>query len=103
MVPVLPPIGNRQPTDPAAPAAVPIVVSLDNALVSVLAKPSGTTCSHFAVGTLISLPLRSSTFSIGVGGHHIPPDARVAPTFDNSSALTSNGPSVKEPIFSRLT
>jgi len=80
-----------------------MVVSLARALVRVLANPSGTTCSHFAIGTLISLPLRSSTFSIGVGGHHMPPDARVAPTLDSSNALSSNGPSVNEPMFSRLT
>ena len=103
MVPVLPAIGRPQPTDPAAAVPVPIVVSLASAFVRVFANPSGTTCSHFGPGTEISLPRRSSTFSIGVAGHHIPPEARVAATFDSSSAFTSNGPRVKEPMFSRLT
>ena len=102
-MPVFPAIGRPQPTEPAAAAPVPIVVSLASALVSVLANPSGTTCSHVAVGTSTSLPLRSSTASMGVGGHHMPPEANVAATFDNSRALTSKGPRVKEPIFSRLT
>ncbi len=101
-MPVLPAIGRPQPTDPAAAAPVPIVVSLASAFVSVLARPSGTTCSHFGVGIATSLPLRSMTFSMGLGGHHIPPEARVAATLDSSSALTSNGPSVNEPMFSRL-
>ena len=87
----------------AAAAAVPVVVSLDSALVRALANPSGTACSHSAVGTSISLPRRSNTFSMGVGGHHMPPEASVAATFDSSRALTSNGPSVKEPMFPRLT
>ena len=102
MVPVLPAIGRPQPTDPAAAAPVPVVVSLASALVSALANPSGTTCSHLAVGTSICLPRRSKTLSMGVGGHHMPPEASVAATFDNSNALTSNGPRVNDPMLDFL-
>ena len=104
MVPVLPDIGRSQPAAPAEPAAVPPPSSsLLIALASVLASPSGTTCSQVSVVTDTSLPLRSKTLSIGLGGHHMPPDASVAATFDSSSAFTSIGPSVNEPMFCRLT
>ena len=74
VVPVLPDIGRFQPTEPAAPAAVPEPVSsLLIALASVLARPSGTTCSQVSVVTETSLPARSKTLSIGLGGHHTPP------------------------------
>ena len=74
-----------------------------NALANVLANPSGTTCSQVCVVTDTSLPCRSKTLSIGLGGHHTPPEDRVAATLDNSSALTWIGPSVNEPRFCRLT
>ncbi len=103
MVPVLPDIGRVQPTEPAEPAAVPPVESLDNALARVLASPSGTTCSQAWVSTATSRPFRSKILSTGLGGHHMPPDAKVAATLDNSSAFSSNGPRVNEPRFWRLT
>ena len=77
--------------------------SLLIALASVLASPSGTTCSHVSVVTETSLPVRSKTLSIGLGGHHVPPEASVAATLDSSSGFTSMGPSVNEPRFCRLT
>ncbi len=49
-----------------------------------------------------SLPSRSMSLSIGLGGHHTPPEARVAATFDSSKALSSNGPRVNDPMFWRL-
>ena len=99
MVPVLPDIGRPQPAEPAAPTAVPLMVSRPSALDSVSARPLGTTCSHGSVVTAISLPLRSKILSIGLGGHHMPPEASVAATLASSSGLTSNGPSVNDPMF----
>ena len=56
VVPVLPDIGRSQPTEPADPAAVPPPwSSLLIALASVLARPSGTTCSQVSVVTDTSL------------------------------------------------
>ena len=52
--------------------------------------------------TATSLPSRSTTLSIGLGGHHTPPDASVAATLDNSSAFNWNGPRVNDPMFCRL-
>ena len=104
MVPVLPDIGSVQPTDPAAPAAVPEPLSSSlMATASVLARPSGTTCSQVSVVTATSSPCRSNTAWMGLGGHHMPPDANVAATLDSSNGLTSMGPSVNEPRFWRLT
>src|SRR6476659_956526 len=103
VVPVLPDIGRSHPAAPADPAAVPPPwSSLLIALARVLARPSGTTCSHVSVVAASLKQKRSKTLSIGLGGHQVPPDASVAATFDNSSALTSIGPSVNEPRFCRL-
>ncbi|CNV68969.1 Uncharacterised protein [Mycobacterium tuberculosis] len=104
MVPVLPDIGRSQPAAPAEPAAVPLpTASLLIALARVFASPAGTTWSHVSVVTATSLPLRSMSWSIGLGGHHTPPDANVAATLDSSSAFNSMGPRVNEPRFCRLT
>jgi hypothetical protein len=43
--------------------------------------------------------LASVTCSIGLGGHHFPPDARVAPTLESSSTLVGDTPRVKEACF----
>ena len=54
-------VDGIQPTEPADPAAVPgDWSSLLIALASVLARPSGTTCSQVSVVTATSLPLRST-------------------------------------------
>ena len=104
VVPVLPDIGRFQPAAPAEPDAVPPpTASLLIALAMVFARPSGTTWSQVSVVTATSLPLRSISLSIGFGGHHAPPEARVAATLDSSSAFSSIGPSVNEPMFCRLT
>ena len=103
MVPVFPDTGRFHPAAPADPEAVPPPsASLLIALASVLASPSGTTWSQASVATDTWLPLRSISLSMGFGGHHVPPEASVAATFDNSSAFSSNGPSVNDPMFCRL-
>ena len=89
MVPVLPDMGSVHPTEPAAPDAVPpLLSSLLSAFAKVFAKPSGTACSHGSMVYVTSSPWRSKILSTGVGGHHIPPEASVAATFDSSSALS---------------
>ena len=98
MVPVLPDMGRFQPAPAAAPAAVPAPTeSLDMATARVLASPSSTTCSHCGSFSSTGFPVRSVIDSMGLGGHHTPPDARVAPTLDSSSALTAVGPRVNDP------
>jgi hypothetical protein len=46
--------------------------------------------------------LASVTESIGEGGHHFPPDASVAPTFDSSSTLVGDTPRVNDACFCAL-
>ena len=52
------------------------------------------------------LPLRSRFFwvidLIGLGGHHMPCDASVAATLDNSRGLTALGPNVNDPKLPSL-
>src|ERR1700742_834502 len=103
VVPVFPDTGRFQPAAPADPAAVPLPkASWLIALASVLASPSGTTWSQASVVTDTWLPLRSISLSIGLGGHHMPPDDSVAGTLAGASAFSANGPSVNEPRFCRL-
>src|ERR1700712_1835 len=47
-----------------------------------------------------TLPLRSTTLLIGVGGHQTPSEATVAPTLANSSGLTGVTPSVNDTTLS---
>src|SRR5262245_18937284 len=74
VVPVLAIIGRVHFALRAAWAAVPLPTSsLLMPTARPFARPSATTCSHGASFTCTALPLRSSTFAIGVGGHHLPP------------------------------
>src|SRR5438132_460259 len=98
VVPVLPSMGRVQCAALAALAAVPETASLLSPTTSVLASPSGTACSHGCSGTSTFLPLRSSTSTIGVGGHQVPPLIRVAATLAISKVLTGAGLRVKEPL-----
>src|SRR4029453_16730524 len=100
VVPVLPAIGRFQPTCAAAPAAVPPAwASLLSAVSSVFARPGSTAWSHGASVTCTGWPFASVTDSIGEGGHHVPPEASVAPTFDSSSTLVGDPPRVNEACF----
>jgi len=65
----------------------------------VFARPGGTTCSHGGAFTLTGLPLASVIESMGVGGHHMPPEDRVAATLDSSTGSTASGPRVNEARF----
>src|SRR3954451_24666685 len=47
-----------------------------------------------------TLPFRSTTLLIGVGGHHTPSEASVAPTFASSNGLTGVTPRVNETTLS---
>ena len=63
---------------------------------SVLARPGSTACAHAASLTGTGLPSCPVIDSIGLGGHHLPALARVAPTLANSSTLVGLTPSVNE-------
>ena len=69
----------------------------------VRASSGGTACSQGVLSQVTNLPLRSVMVSIGVGGHHLPSEARVAPTLASSSGLTGETPRVKETIFCATT
>src|SRR5690606_17114114 len=100
VVPVLPAIGRFQPTWAAAPAAVPPgLSSLLIPVSSVLSRPGSTTCSHGASVTSTGLPAGSVIDSMGLGGHHRPALARVAPTLASSSTLVGVTPRVNEAWF----
>src|SRR3712207_5150316 len=95
VVPVLPAIGRSQPTCPAAAAAVPgALSSLLIAVSRVFASPGSTACLHWASVTGTGAPVGSVIDTIGVGGHHLPDDARVAPTLASSSTLVGDTPRV---------
>src|SRR5699024_9941932 len=98
LVPVLPDTGCPQPVAPAASAAVPAPTeSLDMATDRVSARPGSITCSHSGSASSTGLPVRSVMDSMGLGGHHTPPEAMVAPTLDSSIGLTEVGPRVNDP------
>src|ERR1043165_8895046 len=99
VVPVLPMVCLFQVALRAGPDAVPSTVSLLIAWARLRARPGSTACSQ--PGSLIAtdLPSRSTTWSIGLGGHHRPSLTSVAPTLDSSSTLVTVTPSVNEPIL----
>src|SRR5690348_15116049 len=94
VVPVLPAIGRSHPTWRAAPAAVPEMSSRLSPVIIVFASPGSTACSHAASLTGTGLPSCPVTDSIGLGGHHRPALARVAPTLASSNTLVGLTPSV---------
>src|SRR4051812_22121822 len=103
VVPVLPAIGRFQPTCPAAAAAVPPAwSSLLMAVSRVLASPGSTAWSQGASVTGTGCPEESVTDSTGEGGHHLPPLARVAPTFASSRTLVGLTPRVNDACFCAL-
>ncbi len=66
------------------------------ALLSVCANSGDTACSHGCCCQATCLPSRSVIEATGVGGHHMPSESSVAPTFASSSGLTGETPSVNE-------
>src|SRR5581483_5040698 len=80
VVPVLLAIGRFQPTLFAAAAAVPAVSSLASPVSRVLASAGSSTFEHASSFTRTGFPVESKTPSMGVGGHQVPPLARVAIT-----------------------
>src|SRR6478735_5344886 len=104
VVPVLPAAVQVQPAAAADPAAVPLPVrSPSIATARVRASSAGTACSQGVLSQVTNLPVRSVMVSIGVGGHHLPSEFRVAPTLANSSGLTGETPRVKDAIFCAVT
>src|SRR4051795_4661382 len=100
VVPVLPAIGRSQPTAPAALAAVPPdTESLLSPVSRVFASAGSTTCSHGASVTATAAPVGSVIDSIGLGGHHLPELASVAPTLASSSTLVGVTPRVNDACF----
>ena len=96
VVPVLDAVGIVQPTVFAAAAAVPLTGSWLMPLARLLARAGSTTCWHASCLSTTGAPVESVTPSIGVGGHHVPPEASVAPTLESSSGFTGVTPRVKE-------
>ena len=66
------------------------------------ASPGSTAWLHGASVIRTGCPLGSVIASIGDGGHHLPCEARVAPTLDSSSTLVGDTPRVKEACFCAL-
>ena len=102
VVPVLPAIGRSHPTWRAAPAAVPLTASLLRPVIRVLARPGSTAWLHGGSMMATGWPAWSVTESIGLGGHHMPPLASVAPTLASSSTLVGLTPRVNEACFCSL-
>src|SRR5690625_1982030 len=97
-------MGRDHPAPAAAPAAVPAPTwSLDMATERVSARPFSTTCSHSGSLSSTGFPVRSVIDSMGLAGHHTPPEARVAPTLDSSSEFRAVGPRVNDPMLFFLT
>src|SRR6478735_7452551 len=100
VVPVLPAAVQLQPAADADALAVPPPArSLSIATARVRASSAGTACWHSGLSQVTNLPLRSMMVSTGVGGHHLPSEANVAPTFASSSGLTGDTPRVNDAIF----
>src|SRR6476646_9509731 len=80
----------------AAAAEVPLIGSSLRPFMIVSATALLTTCSHGGVLIWTGLPVWSTTLAIGLGSHHTPPLARVAPTLASSSGLSGLTPRVND-------
>ena len=100
VVPVFAAVGADQPLLRAEADAVPSTMSFDMPWDSAPAMSGSTACSQAGRSMKTCLPFSSSTSLIGFGSHQRPPEAKVAPTLDSSSAFTASGPKVKAPMFS---
>ena len=83
---------------------MPLTSSLLMATARVLARPGATTWAQdWSFLRSTGAPVEVVTASIGLGGHHMPPEASVAPTLASSTMLTRFTPRVNDAEFSALT